>query len=80
MNQRERSRAARLITWLIVGIIVVLLVRVLFAILRVSIGIMGWLLLTVVPLILVGWLTMKLWDRYERRGASRHRGGEGAGH
>lgn len=80
MNQRERSKAARLITWLIVGILVVLLVRVLFAILRVSIGIVGWLLLTVVPLILVGWLTMKLWDRYERRGGSRHQGGKGAGH
>jgi uncharacterized protein YacL len=65
MDQRERSTAARLITWLIVGVVVVLLARVLFAVLRVSLGIISWLL-TLVLLILVGWLTMKLWDRYER--------------
>jgi hypothetical protein len=71
MNQRERATAARLITWLIVGAVVVLLVRLLFAALRVSIGLVGWLLLTLLPLILVGWLEMKLWDRYERGRASR---------
>lgn len=66
MDRTERSRLARVITWLIVGLIVVLLIRLVFALLRVSIGIVGWLLFTVVPLILIGWLVMKLWERYQR--------------
>ncbi|HUF13270.1 MAG TPA: hypothetical protein VMN78_09235 [Longimicrobiales bacterium] len=71
MNQVERSRLARLITWLIVGVVVLILVRLLFALLRVSVGIVGWLLFTVLPLILLGWLAMKLWDRHRRGRASR---------
>jgi archaellum biogenesis protein FlaJ (TadC family) len=66
MDPIERSRLARVVTWLIVGVIVVLLVRVLFALLRVTIGIAAFLFLTVVPLIVLGWIAMKLWDRYER--------------
>lgn len=71
MNEAERSKLARVITWLIVGVVVLILVRLLFALLRVSVGIVGWLLFTVLPLILLGWLAMKLWDRYRRGRASR---------
>ncbi|HEX6589427.1 MAG TPA: hypothetical protein VF039_10415 [Longimicrobiales bacterium] len=67
MDERQRSTVARLVTWLIVGVVVVLAVRVLFALLRVSFGIAWWLFVTIVPLILIGWLAMKLWDRYHRR-------------
>ena len=67
MDERQRSTVARLVTWLIVGVVVVLAVRLLFALLRVSFGIAWWLFLTIVPLILIGWLAMKLWDRYHRR-------------
>ena len=72
MDSTQRSMLARLITWLIVGLVVVLLVRVLFALLRVSFGIASWLFITIVPLIIIGWLAMKLWDRYGNR-----RGGVG---
>ena len=71
MNQTERSRLARVITWLIVGILVVLGIRLLFALLRVSIGIAAFLFMTVVPLIIIGWLAVKLWERYERGRATR---------
>jgi archaellum biogenesis protein FlaJ (TadC family) len=57
---------ARIVTWLIVGVVAVLLLRLLFAVLRVTIGLAAFLFLTVVPLILIGWVAMKLWDRYER--------------
>lgn len=67
MEQTRRSRLARIVTWLIVGLVLVLLARVLFGLLRVTIGIAAFLFLTVLPLILLGWLAMKLWDRYERR-------------
>ena len=71
MDDAERSRLARIITWLIVGVVVVLLLRLLFAVLRVTIGLAGFVLLTVIPLIVLGWLAMKLWDRYERGRDSR---------
>ena len=71
MNQVERSKLARWITWLIVGVVVLVLMRLLLGLLRVSVGILGWLLFTIVPLILLGWLATKLWDRYQRRRASR---------
>jgi hypothetical protein len=67
MDDRQRSTVARLVTWLIVGVVVVLAVRVLFALLRVSFGIAWWLFVTIVPLILIGWLAMKLWERRHRR-------------
>lgn len=67
MDETQRSRLARIITWFIVGVVVVLLVKVLFAVLRMSIGIAAFMFVAVVPLILLGWLAMKLWDRYERR-------------
>ena len=63
----NRPTVARLVTWLIVGIVVVLAARLLFAILRVSVGIAWWLLVTIVPLVLLGWLAMKLWDRWNGR-------------
>ncbi len=68
MDATQRSMIARLVTWLIVGLVVVLLIRVLFALVRVSFGIAWWLFITSVPLILLGWLAMKLWDRYSSRG------------
>ena len=67
MDENAKSLVARLVTWLIVGLIVVLLVRVLFAVLRVSFGLASWLFLTIVPLVVIGWLAMKLWDRYSAR-------------
>ena len=67
MDASQRSLVSRLATWLIVGLLVVLLLRVAFALLRVSFGIAWWLFVTVVPLILIGWLVMKFWDRRSNR-------------
>ena len=67
MDASQRSTLARLVTWLIVGLVVVLAARLLFALVRVSFGIAWWLFVTVVPLILIGWLAMKLWDRHSGR-------------
>lgn len=58
MDDRERSRIARLITYLIVGVIVVLLMRLL-------VGMASWLF-GIIALVVIGWLTVKLWDRYHR--------------
>lgn len=66
MNQTERSRLARVITWLIIGILVVLGVRLLFAVLRLTASLALFFFTAIVPLILIGWIAMKLWDRYDR--------------
>lgn len=67
MDRNQRSMLARLITWLIVGLVVVLAARLLFAILRVGVGIAWWLFVTIVPLVLLGWLVMKIWERRQGR-------------
>lgn len=66
MNPTEKSRLARVITWLIAGVVLVLVLKLVFSLLRITIGIAAFLFLTVVPLIVLGWLAMRLWDRYER--------------
>lgn len=66
MDDRQRSTVARLVTWLIVGVVVVLLARLLVPLLRIGLVAVSWLV-TVAFLIAIGWLTMKLWDRYQRR-------------
>ena len=67
MDASQKSTLSRLVTWLLVGLLVVLAVRLAFALLRVSFGIAWWLFVTVVPLIVIGWLAMKLWDRHSNR-------------
>lgn len=62
MNEMERSRLARIITWLIVGLVVVLLLRLAFALLGFALS----LLIPVIVLVAIGWAAMKLWGRYER--------------
>ena len=66
MDDRQRSTVARLVTWLIVGVVVVLLARLLVPLLRIGLVAVSWLV-TVAFLIAIGWLTMKLWDRYQGR-------------
>ena len=63
MDRTQRSMLARLITWLIVGIIVVLLIRLVFAI----VGAAWSIFVAIVPLVIIGWLAMRLWDRHQRR-------------
>lgn len=65
MNEAERSRLARIITWLIAGVIVLVLIRVALWLLRATLSLIG-ALVVVVGLIIVGWLAMTLWDRMER--------------
>ena len=67
MDAAQRSMLSRLLTWLIFGLLVVLGIRLAFALVRVSFGIAWWLFVTIVPLILIGWLAMKLWERHNRR-------------
>lgn len=67
MDASQKSTLSRLLTWLIVGLLVVLGVRLAFALLRVSFGIAWWIFVTIVPLVVIGWLVMKLWDRRSGR-------------
>lgn len=62
MNEVERSRMARVITWLIVGLLVVLLLRLLFAVLGFALS----MLIPVLVLIAIGWAAMKMWERHDR--------------
>lgn len=59
----DRPLLARIVTWLIAGLVIILVLRLAFFLLGNLIGIGMFLLFTLVPILLVGWLAMKLWNR-----------------
>jgi uncharacterized membrane protein len=70
MDRRERITLANLITWLIVGLVIVLLGRLLLPLLRFTLGLASFLV-SVVVLIVIGWIALTLWQRYSRRRDTR---------
>ena len=62
----DRPLLSRIITWLIAGLIVVLLLKLTLFLLGKVLGVGLFLALTIVPIIIVGWIAMKLWDAMSR--------------
>jgi hypothetical protein len=58
------SLFARIVTWTIVGIIAVLAIKMVLGLLGVVLGLAGFLLFTVGPILLLGWLAMKAWRAF----------------
>lgn len=55
-----------LLTLFVVGILGIVAISVIFAVLGMAMGLMGLLLFKVVPLLLVGWVILKLVRRTRR--------------
>ena len=58
---------ATLLTLLVVGVLGLIAVSVIFAILGMVMGLMGLVLFKIVPLLLIGWVVVKLVKRVTRR-------------
>jgi hypothetical protein len=72
MGERK-SLLARIVTWTIIGLLAVVAFKLLTRLLAFVVGLLGvafgvamFLLFTVGPLILLGWLAMKVWDAFAR--------------
>lgn len=62
----DRPLLARIFTWLIAGLLVILALRLVFFLLGHVLGFGMFLLVTVVPILVVGWLALKLWNAFSR--------------
>lgn len=69
----NRSLLSRIVTWTIVGILAVLALRIAVHLLGFLLGVLGmvfgiavFLMFTVGPILLLGWLGMKAWGAFTR--------------
>lgn len=69
----EKSLLSRIITWTIIGVLAILALKILAHLLGFVIGLVGmvfgiamFLLFTVAPILLLGWLAMKAWRAFSK--------------
>lgn len=66
----EKSFLSKVLTWVFVALLAIALVKLAFWVFGAALGIGAWLLFTVGPILLVGWLIIKVYralcrDRYD---------------
>jgi hypothetical protein len=55
---------ARIVTWAVIGIIAIIAIKIALGLLGIVLGFAAFLLFTVAPLLLLGWLAMKAWQAF----------------
>lgn len=68
-HPNDRSMAGRLITWFFVALLAVAALKLAFWAVRVALGVGGFLLFTVGPILLLGWLVVKVVRFFSSDGA-----------
>lgn len=58
--RNERSLLSKLLTWFFVALLAIAALKMAFWVVGVALGIGTWMLFTVGPILLVGWLVLKL--------------------
>lgn len=66
MNDGERSLLGTLISWFFVALLAIAALKLAFWVFGAALGIGTWLLFTVGPILLVGWLVVKLVRHFSR--------------
>lgn len=56
----DRSLLSKLLTWFFVALLAIALLKMAFWVVGAAVGIGTWVLFTVGPILLVGWLVLKL--------------------
>lgn len=56
----------KLIVWAIIGVLAIVAIKVALTVFGIALGIGAFLLFTVGPLILIGWLALKGWEYLTR--------------
>lgn len=59
------SLLSRIITWTIIGVLAIVALKIVFGIL----GFAAFLLFTLAPIILIGWLAVKAWQAFSQPAA-----------
>lgn len=63
----KKSLFKQIVTWTAVGIVAVLAIKFVLGLLGAAFGLVGFLLFTVGPILLVGWLAMKAWAAFSKK-------------
>ena len=70
MTDNNTSPLTQIITWTIVGILAILAIKLVLSLLGMAVGLAGFLLFTVGPIILIGWLAVKAWNAFTKEPAT----------
>lgn len=66
----NKSLLSRVVTWTILGVLALIAIKLVFRLLGVVLGLAAFVLFTVAPLVLIGWLALKAWNAFTRRPAT----------
>ena len=70
MAEYDKTLFEKIITWTVVGILAILALKVVFGLLGIAMGLVSFLLFTVGPILLVGWLAVKAWGAFTKEPAA----------
>ena len=62
----NKSLVKQVLTWTVVGILAVLAIKFVLGLLGMAFGLVTFLLFTVGPILLVGWLAVKAWNAFAK--------------
>jgi hypothetical protein len=62
----KKSQLGRVVTWILLGILALLVLRMALRLLGFVVGMVGFLLFTIGPIVLVGWIALKAWKAFSR--------------
>lgn len=63
----NKSLFKQIVTWTLVGIVAVLALKAILGLLGMAFGLVGFLLFTVGPILLLGWLGVKAWNAFTKK-------------
>jgi hypothetical protein len=66
VNMGGSSMIARIVTWIILGVLAILAFKVALGILGFVLGLAGFVLFVVAPLVVLGWLATRAWQAFTR--------------
>ncbi len=69
MAEQDKSLFKQILTWTVVGILAILALKFVFSLLGMAFGLVTFLLFTVGPILLLGWLAVKAWNAFTNKPA-----------
>lgn len=66
MAEQDKSLLKQALTWIVVGIVAIMAIKLVLGLLGMAFGLISFLLFTVGPIVLVGWLAMKAWKAFTK--------------
>ena len=67
MAEHDTSLLKQILTWTVVGIVAVLALKLVFRLMGMAFGLVSFLLFTVGPILLIGWLAVKAWNAFTKQ-------------